>query len=418
MGFVVSAQHISKRYRISTAPGAAQAPTLRDALGRLMSAPLRWLGGGAGRPAGEEFWALRDVGVEIRQGETVGLVGRNGAGKSTLLKVLGLVTRPTAGRLRIAGRVGCLLEVGVGFHAELSGRENVYLSGAVLGMGRREIARRLDEIVAFAGVEEFLDTPVKRYSSGMLARLGFAVAAHLDTEILIVDEALSVGDLPFQGKCAARVARLAEDGRTVLFVSHNLAALSTLCRRGLLLERGRLTADGPLPDVAAAYLKSLEAPDEPAAPPAAGAAPRPGGTYLVGVDVLGDDGARTGRLTVGRPARFALRVSGLREGLRCALAVTNAAGQPVVLLESHVLGPQDVIDPALGPRFVCDVAPLLLLPGHYRLTVRLEAGGETLDYVFGAATFEVLPGEVGGRPVAALAFGTSFTLPHRWSLPA
>jgi lipopolysaccharide transport system ATP-binding protein len=411
MGFVISAQGISKRYRVGRAAGAAHAPTLRDALGRLASTPLGWLGGGAARHPGEEFWALRDVGVEVRQGETVGVVGRNGAGKSTLLKILSLVTRPTAGRLRIAGRVGCLLEVGVGFHPELSGRENVYLSGAVLGMARREIHRRLDEIVAFAGVEEFLDTPVKRYSSGMLARLGFAVSAHLDAEILLVDEALSVGDLPFQARCAARVARLVEEGRTVIFVSHSLATLSTLCRRGLLLDRGRLAADGPLPDVVAAYLKSLDAGAEGGGPRGAG------GTYLVGVDVYGEAGESTARLTAGRPARFAFRVSGLRDGLRCVFAVVNAAGQPVVLLQSHVRGPADVTDPALGPRFVCDVDPLLLLPGHYRLTVRLAAGGETLHYVFGAASFEVVPGEVGGRPVVALSYGTSFTLPHRWSGP-
>jgi lipopolysaccharide transport system ATP-binding protein len=418
MGRVIVAAGLSKRYRISPTVEPPGGPSVRDLLHRLVTAPWRRLRG-KGPPAAQEFWALRDASFEIDQGETVGLVGRNGAGKSTLLKILSLITRPTGGRLRICGRVGSLLELGIGFHGELSGRENVYLSGALLGLPRRQIQRRLDEIVAFAGVEEFLDTPLKRYSSGMVARLAFAVASHLESEILMVDEALSVGDVPFQARCSERMARLAEAGRTVLFVSHNLGALSNLCRRGLFLERGRLVADGPMEDVLAAYVKSLDA--RPAAAAGAGeAAARPGKgeVRLVAVEVCGADGAPTARLIAGGPARFAFRVSEPREGLSCTFALVNGGGQPVTQFRSRVRSPADVIDATLGPRFVCDVEPLLLLPGSYRLNVRLSLAGETQDSFFGAASFEVLPGHVGGRPVAASNLGTSLTMPHRWTLPS
>jgi lipopolysaccharide transport system ATP-binding protein len=250
----ISVHNLSKRYRISHTIQGRGRETLADAVVRVCAAPLAWLRRKA-VASEEDFWALREVSMEVRRGEAVGIIGRNGAGKSTLLKVISLIVRPTTGRLRIYGRVSSLLELGVGFHAELSGRENVFLSGAILGMRRREIARRLDTIVAFAQVEQFLDTRVKWYSSGMLARLAFAVASHLETEILIVDETLSVGDQEFQARCAERMRSLAEGGRTVLFVSHNLTTLSSLCQRGILLERGRLIADGPIADVVAAYTK-------------------------------------------------------------------------------------------------------------------------------------------------------------------
>jgi lipopolysaccharide transport system ATP-binding protein len=199
------------------------------------------------------LWALNNVSFEINQGETVGIIGRNGAGKSTLLKVLSRITHPTRGRLEIHGRVACLLEVGTGFHQELTGRENVYLNGTVLGMRKREVDLKFDEIVAFSGVEKFLDTPVKRYSSGMRIRLGFAVAAHLEPEILIVDEVLAVGDAAFQRKCLNKMQDVSEHGRTVLFVSHNMAAVSRLCERGILLDEGKVIADGPIHDVVRAY---------------------------------------------------------------------------------------------------------------------------------------------------------------------
>ncbi|GAA0761693.1 ABC-type polysaccharide/polyol phosphate transport system ATPase subunit [Erythromicrobium ramosum] len=201
----------------------------------------------------EEFWALKDVDLEIKRGDAVGIIGRNGAGKSTLLKVLSRITEPTAGRIEITGRVASLLEVGTGFHPELTGRENIFLNGAILGMSRKEIQRKIDRIIDFAGVEKFIDTPVKRYSSGMYVRLAFSVAAHLDPEILIVDEVLAVGDAAFQRKCHALMRELANSGKTVLFVSHNLRSLRELCRTGVLLEQGQVTGVGPIEQIIDRY---------------------------------------------------------------------------------------------------------------------------------------------------------------------
>ena len=205
----------------------------------------------------EEFWALKDVSFEIKQGDRVGIIGRNGAGKSTLLKILSRITEPTAGRVKITGRVASLLEVGTGFHPELTGRENIYLNGAILGMSRREIQRKFDEIVTFASVEKFLDTPVKRYSSGMYVRLAFAVAAHLEPDILIVDEVLAVGDAEFQKKCVGKLKETGKEGQTVLFVSHNMTALKSLCRNGLILQSGALFFSGNVTDAVGCYLSKL-----------------------------------------------------------------------------------------------------------------------------------------------------------------
>ena len=203
----------------------------------------------------EEFWALKDVSFEVQEGEVLGIIGRNGAGKSTLLKILSRITEPTSGRVTLRGRVASLLEVGTGFHPELTGRENIFLNGAVLGMSRAEIRKKFDEIVAFAEIDKFIDTPVKRYSSGMYVRLAFAVAAHLEPEILIVDEVLAVGDAEFQKKCLGKMNEVSRrDGRTVLFVSHNMEPLLKLCDRGILLNSGQLTEIGPVSEVISAYL--------------------------------------------------------------------------------------------------------------------------------------------------------------------
>jgi lipopolysaccharide transport system ATP-binding protein len=234
-GAAVEARGLGKRYMISHRP---QATTLVERLGQLVRAPLA----GAGD---EELWALRNVDFSIPTGSAVGIIGRNGAGKSTLLKILSRITPPTTGEVRLRGRVGSLLEVGTGFHPELTGRENIFLNGAILGMKRREIAQRFDAIVAFAEVERFLDTPVKRYSSGMYVRLAFAVAAHLEPEVLVVDEVLAVGDAEFQRKCLGKMGEVAGEGRTVIFVSHSMAAVSALTQRVLLLDRGECRFDGP-----------------------------------------------------------------------------------------------------------------------------------------------------------------------------
>jgi lipopolysaccharide transport system ATP-binding protein len=234
--------------------------TFRDTLSDAMTAPFRWLrrGGSAnGNDAPDHIWALKDISFEIPRGEVVGVIGRNGAGKSTLLKVLSRITEPTKGRAEIHGRVGSLLEVGTGFHPELTGRENVYLNGAILGMHKAEIARKFDEIVAFSEIEKFIDTPVKHYSSGMYMRLAFAVAAHLDTDILIVDEVLAVGDAEFQKKCLGKMGDISKGGRTVLFVSHNLSAVGSLCGTGLLLENGELRRHRPINQVIEEYTYGL-----------------------------------------------------------------------------------------------------------------------------------------------------------------
>ncbi len=242
---VIRVNGLSKQYRIGARREAYA--TLRESITHACGAPFRALRrvrkrrAGGGKPT---FWALRDVSFDVRQGEVLGVVGRNGAGKSTMLKVLSRITEPTEGCAEIAGRVGSLLEVGTGFHPELSGRDNIYLNGAILGMKRAEIDRKFDEIVAFAEVEEFIDTPVKFYSSGMYLRLAFGVAAHLDPEILLVDEVLAVGDSAFQKKCMGQMGKVAEQGRTVLFVSHNMAAVRALCTRVLYLEQGRLAYIG------------------------------------------------------------------------------------------------------------------------------------------------------------------------------
>ncbi len=264
---VIRAEGLGKKYVIGH-QSTKRVPTLRDAI-------VRGVNGFArttreilqGKPiiAGdevEEFWALKNVSFEIRRGDVVGVIGRNGAGKSTLLKVLSRITEPTEGRVEIRGRVASLLEVGTGFHPELSGRENIYLNGAILGMTRAEIKQKFDEIVAFAEVEQFLDTPVKRYSSGMYVRLAFAVAAHLEPEILVVDEVLAVGDAEFQRKCIGKMQDVAGHGRTVLFVSHNLSTISTLCLRALHLSKGKLFFDGVTKDSIRSYLSSLNSASE------------------------------------------------------------------------------------------------------------------------------------------------------------
>jgi lipopolysaccharide transport system ATP-binding protein len=247
---IIEVEHLSKKYRL----GVVGATTLREDLARWTSR----IRGNEPEPEKGEFWALRDVSFSVQPGEVVGIIGRNGAGKSTLLKLLSRITEPTSGRAIMRGRVASLLEVGTGFHPELTGRDNIFLNGAILGMKRAEISAKFDEIVAFAEVEKFIDTPVKHYSSGMYVRLAFAVAAHLEPEILIVDEVLAVGDAQFQKKCLGKMGEIARGGRTVLFVSHNLASMLELCDAGILLETGCIVRRGGIEDAVRAYLGGIE----------------------------------------------------------------------------------------------------------------------------------------------------------------
>src|SRR6266705_1693597 len=261
----IRVENVCKRYRIGQ---RQRYKTLRDALFGVMGTPFRGVraclsGQGTSKSYQESdnfIWALKDVSLEVKRGEVIGVVGRNGAGKSTLLKILSRITKPTKGFAEIHGRVGSLLEVGTGFHPELTGRENIYLNGAILGIKKAEIAHKFDEIVAFAEVEKFIDTPVKRYSSGMYVRLAFAVAAHMETEILLVDEVLAVGDAEFQKKCLGKIGDVAKGGRTVLFVSHNMAAVQGLCTSGVFLSQGRVVTQGTAADVVQHYLKTIAPP--------------------------------------------------------------------------------------------------------------------------------------------------------------
>src|SRR3954447_2565831 len=267
--FAIEARGLGKSYRIVT--GEHRPTTAAEAMVRRLRHPLR-------RASRERFWALRDVDFDVATGEVVGVIGRNGAGKSTLLKILSRIAEPSAGRARIRGRVGSLLEVGTGFHPELTGRENIFLNGAILGMKRREITKQFDEIVEFSGVERFLEVPVKRYSSGMTVRLAFAVAAHLEPEVLVVDEVLAVGDAEFQRRCLGKMGDVARmDQRTVLFVSHNMAAIETLCPRCIHLEHGKVAFDGPTHDAISHYLSS---------------GPRPRANDQGSFEVTADDGIR------------------------------------------------------------------------------------------------------------------------------
>lgn len=279
---VIQVEHLSKEYRLGKIGGKRLADDLtrwwagvrgkEDPLSKVGAPPVE-------RPnpddnvtpasafdssngSSDRIWALRDVSLEVKQGEVLGIIGRNGAGKSTLLKILSRVTAPSSGEVRVKGRIASLLEVGTGFHPELTGRENIFLNGAILGMSKAEIRRKFDEIVAFAEVEKFIDTPVKRYSSGMYVRLAFGVAAHLEPEILIVDEVLAVGDAQFQKKCLGKMGEVAKGGRTVLFVSHNMTAVQSLCRRGLLLAGGKLITDGPVAPLVARYLREAQGSSE------------------------------------------------------------------------------------------------------------------------------------------------------------
>jgi lipopolysaccharide transport system ATP-binding protein len=419
----IRAEGLSKQYRIGGP--RERYLTLRDSLASLGTAPLRLaqraLGKGKAQAKSDRrhtIWALRDVSFEIAPGDTVGFIGRNGAGKTTLLKLLSRITRPTQGYADIYGRVGSLLEVGTGFHAELTGRENIYLNGAILGLKKAEIDRKFDEIVAFADTEKFLDTPVKRYSSGMTVRLAFAVAAHLEPEILLVDEVLAVGDVAFQRKCLGKMGEVASEGRTVLFVSHNMAVVQALCRRGIVLEGGELVVDGPIETAVDAYLRGLES---TASVPVGERTDRGSGWHestIRAIRIAGAGGAGA-QLATGRPARFAFELSKVLPGLTCTFTIYDHLGHPVSTLSSGHQGPDDeqCNAPADEPLIECTIDELTLVPGRYRIDVLLRGAGHEQDRIEGAAFFDVEQGLVRGRPVSGGGYG-SVHLPHRWTVPA
>jgi lipopolysaccharide transport system ATP-binding protein len=394
--------------------------TLRESIVETAKGSLgRLAGRRRERPAGDTLWALRDLSLTVERGEVVGLIGHNGAGKSTLLKILSRIVEPTVGWADVTGRTGALLEVGTGFHPELTGRENVFLNGAILGMRRAEIRARFDEIVAFAEIERFLDTPVKRYSSGMSVRLAFAVAAHLEPEILLVDEVLAVGDAAFQRKSLGKMNEVAEAGRTVIFVSHNLAILQALCQRGVLLERGRVVADAPVAEAIDGYLRTLER--------AAGGdllerTDRDSRAYdesLVSrVEVRDNEGGLADTVVAGRTAKIVVEVTEVLPMMECRLTIFNTLGHPVATLDSEVPAPVDVRDPGLGPRIECDIDALPLLPGRYRIDVLLKGKRQIQDGLQAAAFFDVEPGVLADRPTPISGADGDVVLPHSWRLPS
>jgi lipopolysaccharide transport system ATP-binding protein len=392
----IKIDNVTKEYRLGVLNHGLLFKDLQSYWARLRgrpdpNAPLFHSGPTSRRPQGQVFRALDEVSLEVEQGETLGIIGRNGAGKSTLLKILSRITLPTAGTVRLKGRAATLLEVGTGFHPELTGRENVYLNGAILGMTHDEVLRKFDEIVAFSEIDQFIDTPVKRYSSGMYVRLAFAVAAHLDPEILFVDEVLAVGDLHFQKKCLGRMDEIHREGRTILFVSHNLSAVSRLCSNCILLEEGKLVARGATSDVIAAYMKRRteggpadRAFDEPL-PPAARAKVRR-------IRVENVDGEATGAVELTKPFEVLIEYD-LVEPMRGF----------VVSLEIH--------SEELGLAIIsCNDAELDLSrldrrePGRYRARIRIP------ECILNTGTYHIRAGMVQNRTILDAVEGPVFEI--------
>jgi lipopolysaccharide transport system ATP-binding protein len=373
--------------------------TIRDTVAGGASAPLRWLAklGGRGHlhlPGPEEpphIWALRDVSCEVRRGDVVGIVGPNGAGKSTLLKILSRITEPTEGHAKVRGRVASLLEVGTGFHPELTGRENVYLNGAILGMPRLEIDRKFDEIIAFAELERFVDTPVKRYSSGMYVRLAFAVAAHLESEILLVDEVLAVGDAAFQQKCLGKMNEVTRTGRTVLFVSHNAGAVTRLCQTAIWIDAGRVVRTGDAGKIVTEYLAQVFARD--AAWESARAAGGP--ASIRSVRVLGRGGVDSGVIEFAEPFAVELRYEVSEPLLGCTAAVEVLNADGVVIFTSSERDSTDWEARRREPglyRSACRIPGGLLRSGRYSVSAYvLRENVEFFDQQHNVVSFEVTP---------------------------
>jgi lipopolysaccharide transport system ATP-binding protein len=426
---VIIAEHLSKSYLIGHAPGGRSYKSytaLRDVIGQEVRNFARKMRDGArGRQvfqAGEteEFWALKDVSFEVKQGEVLGIIGRNGAGKSTLLKILGRITEPTAGRVTLRGRVASLLEVGTGFHPELTGRENIFLNGAILGMSRREIRAKFDEIVTFAEVEKFLDTPVKRYSSGMYVRLAFAVAAHLEPEILVVDEVLAVGDMEFQKKCLGKMQDVASrQDRTVLFVSHNMAAVQSLCHSAILLTDGHCTSKGPVDAIVHEYLNRM---NQMAAVPLSQRNDRRGsGAIRFSSVTLEGRGEKTVMaFQCGGEATLRLEVdcSVARAGnVALAAGIHDEMGQRVLLLDAEVIG-TEIPELAFGRHvFKFTISRMPLVPGRYSLTLFASTNNDIADWIQSASLFDVKEGDfygTGRLPQGAYGPGL-FLVDHKLS---
>ena len=363
------------------------------------------------------IWALNSVSFEVRSGEAVGIIGRNGAGKSTLLKIISRITSPTSGRVEIVGRMSSLLEIGTGFHPDLTGRENVYLNGAIHGMYKREIDRKFDEIVAFAEIEPFVDTPIKRYSAGMRVRLAFAIAAHLEPEILLIDEVLAVGDIEFQKKCLGKMDDMSKGGRTLLFVSHNMAAVTSLCSRAIWLDGGRIVADGLARQIVDQYIADIGKRTETIS--LAERLDRQGSGEIKLVRMSFGQGGEvdSGYWISGKEASLDLLYATQNgqdySGVEVNVGVNNAAGNPVLYLSSKVTG--QLLSNVNGSGvFRCIIPRLPLEPGRYQLHTEVKHRGIRTDYVPSAAKVEVFTGDFYGTGVIPKYGGV--LCDHAWSV--
>jgi lipopolysaccharide transport system ATP-binding protein len=409
---IIKVENVNKRYWLRQRDHYSM---LRDRIAEFCMAPLRAASTRfrARRRNADpaSIWALRDVSLEVQPGEVLGIIGRNGAGKSTLLKILSRITGPTSGRIELYGRVGSLLEVGTGFHGELTGRENIFLSGAILGMRKAEIARKFDEIVGFAEIEQFIDTPVKHFSSGMYTRLAFAVAAHLEPEILLVDEILAVGDLAFQKKCLGKMGDVAWHGRTVFFVSHNLPSVEALCSRCLLFNRGRLVGDGAVAEMLMRYMTAELQPDSGVCQLMLHPGRRHGSSSMMTVITLSEDNRilhaafrMGGRLTVSVGFSSAQAFTPV-----LAVTIKNLHGLPIIRASNQFVGGFNFDQRHNSGTITCAFDKLPLLPGRYAIDLSLGDSLRELDTVNDAITFEVLPADVFGTgklppPGSAIVF--------------
>lgn len=419
---VVRVESLAKKYDIRHLNQPANS-TLKDAitssakaLSRKIIAPLGKNKTGSNR---EEFWALKNLSFEIKQGDVVGIIGRNGAGKSTLLKILSRITEPTKGRISIKGRVASLLEVGTGFHPELSGRENIYLNGAILGMSRIEIQSKFDEIVDFAEVEKFLDTPVKHYSSGMYVRLAFAVAAHLEPEILIVDEVLAVGDVQFQKKCLGKMGNVAKEGRTILFVSHNMSTVESLCNRGILLEGGTVSLDGSSEEAVQVYLEKAYSISQDV--PLAERKDRQGSGKVRACSfrILNENGEEEPALQSGKNYFFEVGYknytgNSINNAIMC-IDLIDEHGVRVLFVKNTFTNHELTLNADKG-FILCGIKNFPIAQGLYRVIIYIShADRETLDLIFDAVTLSVEGGDFFGTGNPGIPSLCKFLVSAEWS---
>ncbi len=421
MTTAISIENLSKYYRLGAIGGGALSADLNSWWARLRGKPDPLLKIGLedyGNRRGEFIWALRDINCEIRQGEVVGIIGRNGAGKSTLLKILSRVTGPTYGIVKAKGRVASLLEVGTGFHQELTGRENIYLNGAILGMSRAEVRRRFDEIVSFAEIDQFLDTPVKRYSSGMYVRLAFAVAAHLEPEILVVDEVLAVGDSAFQKKCLGKMESVAGEGRTILFVSHNMAAIQALCPRAILLDAGNLVAEGEVDKVIAQYLQRGQETMQSISLADRKDRQGTGKMRFTGAALLDNNGQRVTEAQSGEDLTIALgyvKTSTAADPAVLRLAFSGSYGQRLFMCLSRASHNGSL---HLSPKgqIRCIIPRLPLVQGRYSISIWCKLNEQVADEIQDAFSFDVIPGNFFGTGKTHQDDAGQLLVEHHWEM--